>query len=63
VRTGEHGRCSNDHLSDSPQDGSQGRARYTGGLEESAENLSDHCTQPTGAEAWAEKTEGVAPIY
>jgi hypothetical protein len=25
-----------------PQDGSQGRARYTGGLGESAENLSDH---------------------
>jgi hypothetical protein len=41
VRTGEHGRCSNDHLSDSPQDGSQGRARYTRG--ESAENLSNSC--------------------
>jgi hypothetical protein len=39
VRTGEHGRRSNDHLSDSPQDGSQGRAPYARG--ESAENLSD----------------------
>jgi hypothetical protein len=39
VRIGEHGRRSNDHLSDSPQDGSQGRPPCTPG--ESAENLSD----------------------
>jgi hypothetical protein len=54
VWTREHGRRSNDRLSDSPQDGSQGRAPYTRG--ESALNLSDNMSgYCTGAQEWRKR--------
>ena len=59
VRTGEHGRRGNDHLSDSPQDGSQGRAPHTRG--ESAVNLSDTMSGYRVGVRGPEKTECGAP--